>query len=177
MSQVGSGVFVQPLKAITVAGYYGMLRIGERTTGSHPIMADDVYVDKEKKKLQIILRSSKTHNRGSHPQRITITSSQDTRISYCPHHIILTYAQGRKKYRSCNDPFFIFRDGTPVKPTHYHRVLRRAIMDIGLELKYYNTHSLRSGRAVDLFKGGKLVSHIKKMGQWRFNAVYDYLKI
>ena len=30
-------------KAITITGYYGLLRIGEMMTGTHPILACDVH--------------------------------------------------------------------------------------------------------------------------------------
>ena len=46
-------------RAIISTGYYSMLRIGELTSGSHPILADNVHAGKNKHKFQIVLRSSK----------------------------------------------------------------------------------------------------------------------
>ena len=52
-------------RAMTMAGYCGMLPIGELTSGAHPILADNVYVDSAKENLQIILHSSKTHSKAN----------------------------------------------------------------------------------------------------------------
>ena len=40
----------------------------------------------------------------------------------------------------------------------------------------YGTHSLRSGRTCDLYKLGLSVETIKKIGRWKSNAVFRYLK-
>ena len=100
--------------AITVLGYFGMLRIGEMTTGTYPIAASDVLVSEDKRKLQYILRSSKMHGKSNQPQRVTILSGNCTDKEklldkYCPYQIILNYANSRPKYRCNNDPFFVFR--------------------------------------------------------------------
>ena len=57
-------------KAIITTTYYGMLRIWEATTGDHPINVRDVYISKHrtKKKVLIILCTSKTHGLGDMPQ-------------------------------------------------------------------------------------------------------------
>ena len=70
-----------------VTGYYGLLRAGELTAGSHPIMAHSVFVAKNKKKFQIILHSSKTHGPSDLPQKITILGSESQDFierRYCP---------------------------------------------------------------------------------------------
>ena len=59
-------------KAIFAAAYYGMLRIGELTTGNHPIKAVDVHMGSNKDKLLFILRSSKTHWKNMKPQQVKI---------------------------------------------------------------------------------------------------------
>ena len=48
--------------ALFSVGYYGMLRVGEMTTGSHPVLVTDVQVAENKRKMLFILRTSKTHN-------------------------------------------------------------------------------------------------------------------
>lgn len=60
-------------KAITVAGFYGMMRISE-LVGKHAVRAEDVKISKNtlKRKVKCILRSSKTHHKGNNPQMIDI---------------------------------------------------------------------------------------------------------
>ena len=60
--------------AIFSTAYFGLLRIGEVATGSHPILVNDVHVGTNKNKILIILRTSKTHTEGCFPQSIKITS-------------------------------------------------------------------------------------------------------
>ena len=151
------------------------------TMGAHPIAASDILVSEPNRKLQYILRSSKTHNEAHQPQIVTIISasrsSADRYLNkYCPCQIILTCANSRLMYVEDNDPFFVFRDGSPVMPSHYRRRLNRALMDIRLEVCYYGYHSMRIGRAIDLYKGGMPVQDIQKMGRWKSNSVYDFLR-
>ena len=60
----GSGKQPQPYleimyKTLFSLGYYGLLRVGELTTGSHPIKARDIHVGENKDKMLILLCSSK----------------------------------------------------------------------------------------------------------------------
>ena len=118
-------------KARVVCGYYGLLRVGELTSGSHPTKACDIQVAKrEKKKLQIILRSSKTHTEVDIPQKVTIISNageskwRGTVLSkHCPYQIIKIYLAARGNFHKHDEPFFIFRDRSPVKPQQLCNVL------------------------------------------------------
>ena len=55
-------------------------------------------------------------------------------------------------------------------------VLKRAIKAIGLDPNLYSIHSMRLGRGTDLEKQGISIPLIKKIGRWKSNAVYKYLK-
>ena len=46
----------------------------------------------------------------------------------------------------------------------------------GFKDELYSVHSVRMGRACDLLKLGLSVESIKKIGRWRSNAVFRYLK-
>ena len=59
---------------------------------------------------------------------------------------------------------------------HLRGVLVTLIKRIGLDSSLYQVHGLRSGRATDLCELGVSVETIKKLGQWRSNAVYTYLR-
>ena len=63
-----------------------------------------------------------------------------------------------------------------MKPTHMRNVLKIAIQASGFDKDVYNCGSLRIGRASDLLKLGISVETIKKIGRWRSNAVFTYLR-
>ena len=56
--------------------YFGLFWIGELTTGEHPVLAKDVQIAFNKRKILFILRSSKTHGKNSCPQLIKIVSTK-----------------------------------------------------------------------------------------------------
>ena len=49
--------------------YYGLFRVGELAKGDHPVLAKDVELATNKKKMRFVLHTSKTHNKGSPPQK------------------------------------------------------------------------------------------------------------
>ena len=114
--------------------YYGLFRVGEITAGEHPVMVKDVMVDPIKQKILFILRSSKMHGRDAQPQMIKITSQPNTadmtnggnsnRKKYTyPYFWLNKYMYLRPCYLDHCEPFFIFRDFSPVKPRHMRNVL------------------------------------------------------
>ena len=54
--------------------YYGLLQIGEMATGDHPVRGKDVHCGTNKKKILLILFSSKTHGLNNRAQEIKIWS-------------------------------------------------------------------------------------------------------
>ena len=113
-------------RALFTAAYFGMLRIGEVTSGNHPIKAIDVHIGQNKKNLLFVLRTSKTHTLGDKPQLIKITVRENTQLQnrstdeyLCPFTIIRKFIAMRPSCRQAvTEPFFIFRDRSPVKPVH-----------------------------------------------------------
>ena len=73
-------------------------------------------------------------------------------------------------------PFFVLQDGSPLEATQVRNVLRKLIKLLNLNEKLYDTHLLRIGRSSDLFKQGFSIDTIKKLGCWKSNAVYTYIK-
>ena len=115
-------------KAIFVLAYYGLMRIGELTTGNHPIKVVDVHKGKNKEKIQVVLQTSKTHSRADLPQVIKVESmcskgwhrrtmlADD--LTHCPYKILDSYMDSRPCYNKIDEPFFIFSDRFPVQPSH-----------------------------------------------------------
>ena len=85
---------------------------------------------------------------------------------YCPCEVICEYTLTHGVNKTADEPFFIFRDATPVKPENFHSILKACILDIGLDHDLYNTHRSRKGQAKDLIKAGISVETIKEMGRW-----------
>ena len=84
----------------------------------------------------------------------------------------------RRGYRSRQEPFFVFKDRSPVKPEHVRKVLKEVLIQEGYEVDLYNCYSFRGRRSQDLSLLGVSIEVIKCLGRWssKSNAVYTYLK-
>ena len=172
-------------RALISTAYYGHFRVGELTTGDHPVAAHDVHIGNNKNKLLFILRTSKTHWKNVKPQIVKIFSNKindldkfierDNLTVYCPFALLHNYLQIRPPYREDDKPFFIFSDRTPVRPHNMRTTLRAVLEQTGLTPQSYDTHSLRLGRAVDLLHYKVQISVIRHLGRWKSNAVFTYL--
>lgn len=166
-------------RAITVAGYYGMMRISE-LVGKHALLSEDVHVSKNalKRKVKCILRTSKTHHSGNAPQVIDIVPDQQVLgTNECPFNILSNFSLMRPRRDAPGSPYFVFSDGSRVTERHYRTVLRSILTILGLSAKSYNTHSLRIGRASTLFKRKLPVEFIKKLGRWKYvSTAFKYFK-
>ena len=63
-------------QAILSTAYYGLFRVGELTSGSHPVLARKVFIASNKKKFSFVLETSKTHWKNNKPQTIKISSQK-----------------------------------------------------------------------------------------------------
>lgn len=166
-------------RAITVAGYYGMMRVSE-LVGKHAVVTEDVKISRNllKRKVKLILRSSKTHRRGNSPQLIDVIPDQEVLGTInCPFNILANFAQIRPHRINPGSQFFCFSDGSRVTERHFRTVLRRALKNLNLSPGSFNTHSLRIGRASTLFKKNYPIAFIQKAGRWKnLSTVFKYFK-
>ena len=169
--------------AIFAAAYYGLLRIGEIASSPHAILAKNVQIGVNKPKILFVLISSKTHNPGDKPQQIKITSEpltdrskRESESDYCPFHLLAQYIRVRPLSRSEAEQFFVFSDNSPITPQHIRQHLANVLTALNLDPSYYSFHGWPAGRAQDLLNLGLSVETIKKIGRWRSNAVFTYLK-
>ena len=72
--------------------------------------------------------------------------------------------------------FFVFVDGSPLCAHQLHNTLKSMIKGMGLDPALYSFHGLRTGRASQMLNMGVSVETIKKLGQWKSNAVFTYLR-
>ena len=174
-------------QTLLITAYYGLFRVGELTSSSdgHAVLPKDVQIGFYKKKIMFILRSSKMHMKGSKLQIIKISSTdvagkhkkRKFKLSLpCLYKLLRKYSTTRIPFKQDTDLFFVFSDGTPVRPYHLRNCLKKALKSVGFDHKLYSVHSTRSGRAGDLLKLGVSVETIKKLGRWRSNAVFKYLR-
>ena len=160
--------------------YFGLFRIGELTSGTHPVLAKDIHLGSNKNNFKFLLRMFKTHWKNRRPQEIKISSITDWQQSkdaklICPYRNLRSYLEMWKGSDCENEPFFIFSDGSPVKPEHMRNTLKQMIQLAGLDPSVYGVHSIYGGRSRDLLQARMTVCQIKKFGRWYSNAVYLYL--
>ena len=167
----------QLYKTLFLIGYSGMFRVGELTKGKHVIKVPNVHISHDNKKASIYLYSSKTLRQGSKPQRVKLDENNTFYSNiYQPVAELRTYANMRPEYISEDEQFFVHADLSPATPSQMRKLLRKVLERMGLESKLYDIHSLRIGRATDLFNSGVNIERIKEIGRWRSNAVYKYLR-
>ena len=171
----------QPYLALLYAtllntSYFGLFRASELTwtPSKHAVLAKDVQIATNKKKILFILRTTKTLYAGSKPQLVKITNSEANSTAelgnpkimqpLCPYEMLRTYASTRQPF--CNDleQFFVFSDGTPITASQLRACLKKALIAEKFEHTAYGLHSLQAGRTGDLLKLGLSVDMIKKMG-------------
>ena len=171
-------------RAMFVTSYFGMLRVGEITQSQHVVKACDVQIGDNKKKIRIILRSLKMHWISDPPQTVKLTAhpfesklKTSDRENCCPFTMLRQYLLVRKSYKTEREQFFVFSDRTPIGPEQYRKTLKLCLSLAGFTKENYDTHSMRAGRSCDLLKMGVSVEMIKKLGHWKLNAVFKYLKL
>ena len=174
-------------RALFLTTYFSLFRVGEVTRSTHRVCACDVQIGQNKNKLIFILRSSKTHNQSDKPQIIKISAIMQNRRHtleqtthcesdvFCPFQMLKQFISMCGQYVTDEEPFFIFRDHSPVLPSHFRWVLKKCITLIGLDPKLYCLHGMHAGRASDLLHMGVSVETIKKLGRWCSSSVYTYL--
>ena len=137
-------------KAILSTAYFGLFWIGEITQSSCG-KSKGCHIGLNKKKLMFVLHTSKTHGLGAKPQIMKITSinrstnKTKARDKNCPFTLLQNYLKLQKKYLTCEEQFFVFRDRSPVQSTHFRKMLSKLIAFCNLNPRCYSSHSLRSG--------------------------------
>ena len=170
-------------KAMFISAYYGLLRVGEVAQGDHPVLVTDALIGTNKDKILFILRTSKMHWLDDKPQSVMISSEGSKSSSngsnhktFCPFRILRDYIDRRPKFWDENEPFFTYRDRSGVKSQTISKILKEAVKDSGLNPQHYSMHGFRAGRSVDLLELGVSVETIKKLGRWKSNSIFTYLK-
>ena len=152
------------------------------------LLAKNVHIGQNKNKLLFILQSSKTHGKGEKLQLIKIKSkarmskeygkksTQQDSENYCPFKLAKNFIAMWPNLVDEGEQFYVFVDRSPVLQSQVRKVFYRATKSAGLCVEAYTFHCLRSGRASCLLELGLSVETIKKLGRWRSNAIFTYLR-
>ena len=168
--------------ALLALGYYGLMRVGELTLSDHVVKASSVHIATNKDKILIVLYSSKTHDESDRPQKIKIVSNKNERSgrylhrNFCPFKLLRDYLKKRGGYKNNYEPLFIMKDKSPITPPMARTLLRECIKKLSLDELNYDMHSLRIGRTCDLIKFHYSIEEVKRMGRWKSNAIYKYIR-
>ena len=74
--EVGQVYLATLYQALFSTAYFGLFRVGELTTRTHPVLARNVHIGSNKRKMLLLLQTSKTHGKGNKPQLIKISSKK-----------------------------------------------------------------------------------------------------
>ena len=166
-------------KAIIALSYYGLMWVGEISDSPHNVKAVNIHVAQNKRKILIISYTSKTNSKANYPQEIKISGDEENgkyKKFFCPFKLLRAYIKARPNVIDNDEPFFIYSDRSPIRADTLRQLLRDLISNLNLQPHLYNFQSLRIGRATDLMKFGFPVEKIKKMGRWKSNVVYKYIR-
>ena len=170
-------------RAFFSLSYYGLFRVGELAKGDHPVKAKYINIALNKRKILLILSSSKTYNKESLPQKRKICElgaenyqKAKSVAHFCPFQLASDFLRVRGHYSSINEQFFIFQDKSPVTVPAVRRVLKTVLKQLNLNEQVFNTQSFRIGKTNDLLKQGVPIEKIKLMGRWKSNAVFKYIR-
>ena len=147
--------------------YYGLMRISEYTKSQHVVKAKDVQLSRDKRKLKLYLRSSKTHDTGMKPQEIKIEEDDNILNCFSPLEETRKFLEIRPAYQNNEEQFFVYRNREPLTAQDIRNLLKYLIKKLNLNADLYDTHSFRIGRATDLFKMNYSIEEIKQKGRWK----------
>ena len=133
----------------------------------HSIRASDVSIALSKKKMLILLYSSKTHAEEVRPQKVQISAVKvtgETKRHFCPFQLLDNYRMIRGDYTATNEQLFVLRNGEPISHNLVRAVLAQMITNINLDPKVYSFHSMQAGRSTDLYNWGFSIEQIQVIG-------------
>ena len=136
----------------------------------HAITIDNVKINEDQTSITFKFDSYKHCN---HPTDHFVINSITNHFQ-CPVNNLAKYLSLRP---NSSGPLFIFRDASPVTRPHYANAIKLCTSMLGLDQVYYNTHSVRIGRATDLAIAGVDHETIKTTGRWSSSAYLKYIRL
>ena len=120
-------------------------------------------------RLAIVVKSSKTDQLG---RGVTIVlSAQDSHT--CPVKSMLGFLHVRPQIFGL---LFCHYGEKPLTRYKFSAVLNKAIVAIGLDKRFYKSHSFRIGAATTAYQKGFSDEDIKIAGRWKSSAFQTYIR-
>ena len=149
--------------------YHVCLRISEIAVSkqsSHTLHLNNFISRKDE--LQICMNSFKhSHNRS---YNIKIKATKD---KYSP---LVAYNNYKILGGSFPGPFYLKKNGKPLRRTQIAAVLGKALASLSMKEKNYNTHSFRIGKITDLAALGASDNQLRQTGRFHSNTFMKYIK-
>ena len=161
------------MRAIICLQYHACLRAGEivlSKTAQHTLRRRQIKV--RKSKITISFKSYKHMDQAG--DKLLVRKNRSNERT-CPVKMVRKYMNIRPMTKD-NCSFFVKENGRPFKREEVAAALKDAIGRLGLKPKHYNTHSLRSGHATQLFLNQCPNEVIKRYGRWHSEAYLKYIK-
>lgn len=157
-------------KAMFTTAFYGLLRIGEFTSGpsDHTISLSNVHCHSEK--ITIMMSSFKHSTKATN--RTVVLNRQNSPT--CPVYHMLEFLRFRPQ--SKNHHLFIHQNGSSVSRKDFLKVLNLAVSEARLEHLNIRSHSFRIGGACLGAALGLSDTQLRLLGRWRSNAFTRYLR-
>ena len=152
-------------RAMFLMAFNLALRVGEITDSVHNIPLDQVIISP----VQVTVSFKSFKHAPLHPGTHTITASTSP---YCTVSALNKYLALRGP---CPGPLFRLH-GKPVSRDIFAATLRCLLQQIGEKQSDFNTHSFRIGAATKWASKGFSDIQIKRLGRWRSNAVFGYIR-
>lgn len=157
--------------AYTLA-FFAFLRVGElaisKGNNSQTILGiGDVNI--QNNQLTLCIRCSKTDQLGKGVK--VVVNNHGSII--CPVQAMTKFLEVRPNFPG---PLFCHFGGKPLTRYQFSAVLDKVIVAIGLESKYYKSHSFRIGAATTAADKGFSDEEIKIAGRWKSSAFQTYIR-
>ena len=159
-------------KALLSLSYYFCLRAGEAVIsncGTHTLSFEEVSLDEASGEISIRFKSYKH----CHDPSTTYVISAIKNCGFCP---VKTFSNYCKVRTTQEGPIFIDANDKPINRKGYCKMIKECVASLGLNPSFYNTHSLRIGRATDLAIKGVSADTIKETGRWASSAYLKYIR-
>ena len=88
------------------------------------------------------------------------------------------YMQRTQNWARLEDPLFADERGRPLTYQRWYRVLRAAVVELGLDPARYGTHSFCRGGATSLFNATRDLRAVEAVGGWshKSGTVWTYIE-
>lgn len=164
------------LKTMYLVAFYALLRLGEisdtKTGKANIVKLENVSFSYDKSRLNSA-SIHLTHFKHSKGQTAKIVLNRSKHRQLCP---VRTLAKYVSQISSCNGPLFRFSSGHPVTASFFRRMLKRCLVESGLDTTKYTSHSFRIGGATLAHDLNFSNTQIQQLGRWSSQAYTKYLR-